>query len=86
VLGGAWGPQHDQIVAGIYHGLFVAGFTDRGRLARIDYVPAHILQASPGVFEPRQPLSASAKRAGWRGFVYNLDNVPKIGIQQVYPS
>jgi hypothetical protein len=53
-------------------------------LVRIDYVPAHILETSPDVFEPRKPLGAQAKRAGWRGFVYNLDRLPAIGITQVY--
>ena len=86
LLGAAWGPQHDQITAGIYHGLFIVGFTPDGRLVRIDYVPAHILQTTPEVFEPRQPLGPEARRAGWRGFVYNLDRLPAIGIKQVYPA
>jgi len=30
ILGAAWGPQHEQIMAGIYHGLFIAGFTPKG--------------------------------------------------------
>ena len=86
VLGGAWGPQHAQILAGIYQPLFVAGYATSGKLVRIDYVPAHILAATPAVFEPRRPLSPTAKRAGWTGFVYNLDTLPVIGIEQVYPS
>lgn len=86
VLGAAWGPQHEQIIAGIYHGLFIAGFAKAGRLVRIDYVPAHILQATPQVFEPRKPLSPSAKRAGWQGFILNLGKLPAIGIRQVFPA
>jgi Dam-replacing family len=85
ILGAAWGPQHDQITAGIYHGLFIVGFSSAGRLLRIDFVPAHILQATPEAFEPRQPLGPTAKRAGWRGFVFNLQKLPAIGIKQVYP-
>lgn len=85
VLGAAWGPQHDQIVAGIYQPLFVAGFSSGGRLVRIDYIPAHILAAVPTVFEPRNPLSSTAKRAGWRGFNYNLSRLPAIGVKQLYP-
>ena len=80
ILGAAWGPQHEQIMAGIYHGLYIAGFTPKGRLVRIDFVPPHVLQASPQVFEPRRPLSTNAKRAGWQGFIYNLTKLPKIGI------
>ncbi len=85
ILGAAWGPQQEQIMAGIYHGLFLAGFSASGALVRIDYVPAHILQTTPEVFEPRKPLSATARRAGWQGFVYNLDKLPSIGRRQVYP-
>jgi hypothetical protein len=84
ILGAAWGPQQEQIIAGIYHGLYIAGFSEGGRLVRIDYVPAHILEGAPEVFEPRNPLRATAQRAGWRGFNYNLTKIPKIGIQTVY--
>ena len=86
VLGAAWGPQHEQIIAGIYHGLFIVGFSKAGRLIRIDYVPAHILQTTPEIFEPRNPLKATAKRAGWQGFYYNLTKLPPIGSQQLYPA
>lgn len=84
ILGAAWGPQQEQIVADIYHGLYVAGFTKSGRLVRIDYVPAHILRVTPEVFEPREPLKETAKRAGWQGFNYNLTKLPQIGIQTVF--
>lgn len=85
VLGGAWRPQHEQIIAGIYHGLFIVGFSAGGGLMRIDYVPAHILQNTPEIFEPRKPLRPTAKRAGWRGFYYNLSKLPPIGVSQLYP-
>jgi type II restriction enzyme len=85
VLGAAWGPQHHQIMAGIFHGLYVASFGGGKKLVRIDYVPSHILQATPSVFEPRKPLSETAKRAGWQGFMYNLERLPAIGIHRVYP-
>jgi Dam-replacing family len=85
VLGAAWRPQHEQIIAGIYHGLFIVGFSELGRLIRIDYIPAHILQTTPEIFEPRNPLRPTAKRAGWQGFNYNLTKVPPVGILQVYP-
>jgi type II restriction enzyme len=86
VLGAAWAPQHDQIMAGIYQPLFVVGFGQAGKLVRIDYVPSHILSATPAVFEPRNPLSPTARRAGWVGFNYNLGALPKIGIKQVFPQ
>lgn len=83
VLGAAWGPQHEQIIAGIYHGLYIVCYDKSDTLARIDFIPAHILQATPEIFEPRKPLSESAKRAGWQGFVIRLDRVSAIGIKQV---
>ena len=64
-------------MSGIYHGLFIAGFNPRGKLVRIDFVPSHVLQAAPDGFEPRRPLSPSAKRAGWQGFIYNPDESPE---------
>lgn len=85
VLGAAWGPQHEQIMAGIYQPLIIAGFDQSATLASIDYVPAHILAATPSVFEPRKPLSANARRSGWQGFYYNLSRLPTIGIQRLYP-
>lgn len=85
IPGAAWGPQQEQIVAGIYHGLFLVGLSPAGRLVLIDYVPPHILQGSPEVFEPRNPLRPTAKRHGWTGFVLNLKKLPKIGIKRVYP-
>jgi hypothetical protein len=86
ILGAAWGPQHEQIIAGIYHGLFLVGFSKAGRLVRIDYIPAHILETTPEIFEPRKPLGPTAKRAGWQGFIYNLAMLPPIGRQRVYPA
>jgi len=52
----------------------------------MEYIPAHILQTSPEIFEPREPLHPSAWRAGWRGVVNNVDAIPAIGIKQVYPA
>ena len=85
VLGAAWGPQHEQILDGIFQSLFVVGFDSAARLVRIDYVPSHILQATPAVFEPRAPLSSTARRAGWQGFVYDLSRLPPIGIRREFP-
>lgn len=85
IMGAAWGPQHEQILAGIYHDLYLVGFSGH-RLARIERVPAHVLQATPKVFSPRNPLKPTAKRAGWRGFNYRIDEIPEIGIEEVFSS
>jgi hypothetical protein len=85
VLGAAWQPQHQRIISGIFHALYIVSFAGRS-LARIDYIPAHILEAHPSVFKPRKALSETAKRAGWQGFMYDLSEVPTVGSVQVYPS
>ena len=85
VLGGAWQPQHERVIAGIFHPVYVVTFAG-AKLARIDYVPAHMLGAHPAVFKPRARLSETAQRAGWQGFVYDLRELPSVAIQQVYPT
>jgi type II restriction enzyme len=87
IAGAAWGPQQDRILAGIYHGLYLVGYRRGSRtLVRIDFVPPHIIEATPNVFEPRKPLSDQAKRAGWTGFLLNVSALPKVGIRRVYPA
>ena len=81
----AWGPQHDRIMAGIFHGLYLVGFRQDGkRLVRIDFVPPHVLAATPELFEPRKPLKPTARRAGWTGYAINLSKLPSIGMKQIY--
>lgn len=87
IMAAAWGPQHQRIIAGIFHALYLVGFRQDGKtLVRIDFVPPHVLEACPSVFEPRKPLSSTAKRAGWTGFMLNLSELPAVGRIQVYPS
>ncbi|WP_208511476.1 DpnI domain-containing protein [Variovorax paradoxus] len=72
ILGAAWGPQKERMDAGIYFPLFVVlkAPTDFA----IYYLPSDF--QSPALFAERAPLSASAKRAGWQGFMYVLSAVP----------
>jgi type II restriction enzyme len=55
--------------SGIYFPLFVV-LVDEKRQYSIFYLPSDVQQ--PEMFRPRSPLSASAKRAGWQGFTYDL--------------
>jgi Dam-replacing family. len=82
----AWEPQRKQIMAGIYHDLFIVGVTPAKRITWIDRVPAHILAAAPEVFQPRTPLSPTAKRAGWQGFMLDLAKIATVGFERVYSS
>jgi hypothetical protein len=87
IMSAAWGPQHQRILAGIYTGLYLVGFRQDGRqLVRIDYVPPHILETVPEVFEPRKPLGPNAKRAGWQGYMLNIAKLPAVGFEQIFPE
>jgi hypothetical protein len=73
ILGAAWGPQRERMEAGIYFPLFlVLATADRTSYA-IYYLPADLQR--PQMFKPRTPLSPNARRAGWTGFLYDLDSV-----------
>ena len=85
VLGGAWQPQHDRVIAGIFHPVYLVTYAGPS-LVRIDYIPAHMLGAYPAVFKPRAKLSESARRAGWQGFVYDLSELPPVAMKKVYPA
>jgi hypothetical protein len=69
ILGAAWGPQKDRMDSGIYFPLFLV-LVDESRKYSIFYLPADVQQ--PEMFRARAPLSLTAKRAGWQGFVYDL--------------
>jgi hypothetical protein len=72
ILGAAWTVQKERMDAGIYFPLFLVLFASVGHYA-VYYLAADLQDSS--MFLPRAPLSASARRAGWRGFVYNLKGV-----------
>lgn len=80
IPGAAWGPQKERMDAAIYFPLFLV--LSRGRLFNIFYL-SDDLQA-PELFTARKPLSAKARRAGWQGFVYNLEELPIGSIVKVY--
>ena len=72
VLGAAWGPQEERMAAGIYFPLFLVLATKDRREYAIYYLSADLQQ--PDMFEPRKPLSPTAKRSGWQGFNYRLEH------------
>ena len=72
ILGAAWSVQKERMEAGIFFPLFLVLVS--GRTRAIYYLSADL--QSREIFAPRRPLSANARRAGWRGFVYNLRKVP----------
>jgi type II restriction enzyme len=73
LLGAGWRPQKQRMDAGIYFPLFlVLVARERGRFS-IHYLPADL--QIPELFLERAPLSATARRAGWQGFYYDLGSV-----------
>ena len=64
--GAAWGPQHERMAAGIYFSLYLVVEGDNGKMG-IWFLPRDL--QTPEMFIARKPLSDSAKRAGWQGFM-----------------
>jgi type II restriction enzyme len=73
VLGAAWGPQKERMDAGIYFPLFLV--LKSVKAFSIYYLPTDF--QSERLFSPRSPLSDNAKRAGWQGFIYDLNALPE---------
>jgi hypothetical protein len=73
ILGAAWEPQRSRMEAGIYFPLFLILATPEKTAYSIFYLSADLQR--PDMFTPRKPLSASARRAGWTGFLYVLEHV-----------
>ena len=72
VLGAAWGPQKERMDSGIYFPLFLVLKAPAAHA--IYYLPTDF--QSPALFSARKPLSDTARRAGWQGFMYVLGAVP----------
>lgn len=72
VLGAAWGPQKLRMDSGIYFPMFLV--LKSSSACAVYYLPTDFQEAK--LFIPRTPLSATAKRAGWQGFTYDLASLP----------
>lgn len=73
ILGAAWGPQKERMESAIYFPLYIVAFAKQGRKRAVYYLSADLQE--PHIFEPRKPLSSTARRAGWQGFNYRLTNI-----------
>jgi type II restriction enzyme len=73
LLGAAWSVQNERMKSHIYLPLFIVTVY-KGQPERVLYVPSDL--QGPKMFKPRKPLSATARRAGWQGFVYDLSVLP----------
>jgi len=79
LLGAAWRPQQERMIAGIYFPLFIVLIQKRS--SAIYYLAADL--QVPDMFMPRKPLSRTAKKAGWRGFRYDLTTVSDRGLVRI---
>ena len=73
ILGAAWKPQEERMKAGIYFPLYLVLVSKEKYTNSIFYLSADL--QTKEIFEPRKPLSASARRAGWQGFMYNISEI-----------
>ena len=73
ILGAAWQPQLERMQAGIYFPLFLVLASSQKSAYAIYYLSADLQR--PEMFKARKPLAATARRAGWTGFVYDLSSV-----------
>ena len=73
ILGAAWEPQNERMKSKIYFNLFLVLKNKDKKAESIYYLAAK--DQNIKMFEPRKPLSNKAKRAGWQGFIYNLQSV-----------
>ena len=70
IPGAAWGPQRERMQAGIYFPLYIVIKDASGKVA-VYYLPKDL--QTEEMFIVRKPLSVTAKRAGWQGFMINLE-------------
>ena len=82
VLGAAWGPQKKRMKAGIYIPLYIV--LRNGPESAIYYLPTDFQK--PDMFKKRQPLSSSARRAGWQGFRYDFGSLHTLAISRLFCS
>lgn len=79
VLGAAWQPQQERMKAGIYFPLFLVLRDETANKTAVYYLSADL--QTPAMFQPRKPLSSSAKRAGWQGFLINVAMVDSLFVR-----
>jgi Dam-replacing family len=71
LMGSAWAPQKERMDAGIYFPLFIVVANPDRSAHAVYYLPADLQH--PQMFQQRQPLRPTARRAGWVGYTLRLD-------------
>ena len=73
IMGAAWGPHKERMDAGIYFPLYIVAISKDAKSQAIYYLSADLQE--PDIFQPRNPLGPTARRAGWQGFNYRLAHI-----------
>lgn len=73
IPGAAWRPQRARMDAGIYFPLFLVLVARPLARFSIHYLSADL--QTEELFLEREPLPEHARRAGWKGFYYDLGSV-----------
>ena len=81
IMGAAWEPQKARMDAAIYFPLYVVLATTDKKQSSVWYLSADLQPKS--LFKQREPLSPTAKRAGWQGFMYDIDAVASCFVRLV---
>ena len=71
ILGAAWGPQKERMEEGIYFSLYLVLKNDN----RFSIWFLSKDNQNRDLFVPRKPLSENARRAGWQGFMYKIQDI-----------
>ena len=70
ILGAAWKPQRERMESGIFYPLYLVAKQRTKNKYAVWYLPADLQTAE--MFVARNPLSSTARRAGWQGFTIDL--------------
>ena len=84
ILEAAWGPQKERMDAAIYFPLYLVLATADLKRFSVHYLSADL--QPPELFLERNPLKATARRAGWKGFNYNIQLVRERFVRLVDPT
>ena len=84
ILGGAWNVQKERMDSGIYFPIYLVLLNKTDQSCAVYYLPGDLQY--PRHFVPRKPLSATAKRSGWRGFYYDFSRLRDKAFTRIYRS
>ena len=67
IPGAAWAPQQERMTAGVFHALWFVRIDGKLKPQEVWMISSEAQDAE--MFVPRKPLSSTARRAGWQGYL-----------------